>query len=332
MIKKYQVFVSSTYEDLKEERKKVQEVLLMGECIPIGMEAFVADNDEQFNIIKKKIDLCDYYILIIGNRYGSINPETQLSYTEMEYNYAIEKSLPVLVFASENTENKHGESDEKQEKLRVFREKALKSRMASIWKDINDLSLKVVSAISNAKETIARPGWVRGGKYNPEELLEQLNTQREENASLKIVQKDLQQKIEDLTLNDEEEKFWDKLITIPYIVKKEIVEEKGKRKKKKISYVNETKYFCKAWYEIYQYVIPFFYHEHNSSLLKEMVKSLIGDSNVTLDDSEVLKIKHQMFALKYISLRRDTYAYEKPEKMQITQKGLTALNKILLSK
>lgn len=124
MIKKYQVFVSSTYEDLKEERKKVQEVLLMGECIPIGMEAFVADNDEQFNIIKKKIDLCDYYILIIGNRYGSINPETQLSYTEMEYNYALEKAIPVLVFASENVYNEHKESDEKQEKLKLFRQNA----------------------------------------------------------------------------------------------------------------------------------------------------------------------------------------------------------------
>jgi len=332
MIKKYQVFVSSTYEDLKEERKKVQEVLLMGECIPIGMEAFVADNDEQFNIIKKKIDLCDYYILIIGNRYGSINPDTQLSYTEMEYNYAIDKSLPVLVFASENTNNEYEESDEKQEKLRAFREKALKSRMASMWKDINDLSLKVVSAISNAKESIMRPGWVRGGKYNTEELLEQLNAQRVENANLKNAQKDLQQKIQDLTLNDEEEKFWDKLITIPYIVKKEVVEEIGKHKKKKISYVNETKYFCKAWYEIYQYVIPFFYHEDYSSSLKEKIKSLIGESDISLEDSEVLKIKHQMFALKYINLRIDTYSYAKPEKMQITQKGLTALNKILLSK
>ena len=40
--KKYQVFISSTYTDLIEERNKVQEILLMADCIPAGMEAFVA--------------------------------------------------------------------------------------------------------------------------------------------------------------------------------------------------------------------------------------------------------------------------------------------------
>ena len=99
MDKKYQVFISSTYTDLIEERKKVQEILLMADCIPAGMEAFVAANDEQFEVIKKVIDLCDYYVLIIGGRYGSINKTTGLSYTEMEYDYAVSQGIPVLVFA-----------------------------------------------------------------------------------------------------------------------------------------------------------------------------------------------------------------------------------------
>ena len=99
MQKKYQVFISSTYTDLKKERAKVQEILLMADCIPAGMEAFVASNAQQFEVIKKVIDLCDYYVLIIGGRYGTINKETDLSYTEMEYNYAVSKGIPVLVFA-----------------------------------------------------------------------------------------------------------------------------------------------------------------------------------------------------------------------------------------
>jgi len=95
MEKKYQVFISSTYTDLIEERKEVQKILLMADCIPAGMEAFVATNDEQFEVIKKVIDLCDYYVLIIGGRYGSINSQTGLSYTEMEYDYAVSKEIPV---------------------------------------------------------------------------------------------------------------------------------------------------------------------------------------------------------------------------------------------
>ena len=92
MDRKYQVFISSTYTDLVEERKKAVNILLMADCIPAGMEAFVAADLEQFEVIKKVIDLCDYYVLIIGKRYGSIDPVSGISYTEMEYDYAISKT------------------------------------------------------------------------------------------------------------------------------------------------------------------------------------------------------------------------------------------------
>src|SRR5690554_2397798 len=100
---KYQVFLSSTFTDLSKERKQVLDILLMADCIPAGMESFVATDEEQFNVIKKVINLCDYYILIIGKRYGTINASTGISYTEMEYNYAIEKGIPVLVFALDDS-------------------------------------------------------------------------------------------------------------------------------------------------------------------------------------------------------------------------------------
>lgn len=334
MNKKYQVFVSSTFEDLKEARKKVQEVLLTAECIPMGMEAFVADNNDQFNVIKSKIDLCDYYILIIGKRYGSINPETQKSYTEMEYDYAIERSIPVLVFSINDNATAADDNDaEKARKLAEFRERALKNRMACIWDDINDLAVKVVSSIANAKVNIARPGWVRAGKYNNEELLEQLNSLRLENSQLHEITKTLQTTIEDLTLNNEEEKFWDKTITMTYTQSQKIVKEVGRFHKKKISYETETKYFRKPWYAIYEYVAPFFYKEEKASDLKDTLIKLIGETDITISDSEVLKIKHQMLALKYIELHfYNEYYGGTTEKMNITKKGLTALNKILLTK
>lgn len=51
--KKYQVFISSTFSDLINERRKILDVLLMADCIPAGMEAFVATDVEQFAVIKK---------------------------------------------------------------------------------------------------------------------------------------------------------------------------------------------------------------------------------------------------------------------------------------
>jgi hypothetical protein len=88
--KRYQVFVSSTHEDLIEERQSVMHALLELDCIPSGMELFPAADDDQWTLIKRVIDDCDYYIVIIAGKCGSIGP-TGLSYTRMEYEYAVSK-------------------------------------------------------------------------------------------------------------------------------------------------------------------------------------------------------------------------------------------------
>lgn len=87
---KYQVFISSTYEDLQEERQKVQEAILSMYQFPIGMEMFSADDSEQWEIIRETIDTSDFYILIIEHRYGSIIKEGKdagMSYTEKEFRW-----------------------------------------------------------------------------------------------------------------------------------------------------------------------------------------------------------------------------------------------------
>ena len=96
-MKRYSVFVSSTYEDLIDERKEVIQALLELDCIPIGMEMFPATDDEQWKLIKELIDDCDYYILIVGGRYGSLSKDG-ISYTQMEYQYAVSIGVPVISF------------------------------------------------------------------------------------------------------------------------------------------------------------------------------------------------------------------------------------------
>ena len=201
--KKYQVFISSTYIDLIKERRKVMDVLLMADCIPAGMEAFVATDDEQFNVIKKVIDLCDYYILIIGRRYGSINPSTNQSYTEMEYEYAKRKGIPVLVFAIDTTITLPSDKIETEtnriEKLTQFREKALNNRLASIWTDSGDLAGKVAIAIMQAKREIKRPGWQRAVDYDEASLRKQIMELTEKNQELENSLNAAEEKILELT-------------------------------------------------------------------------------------------------------------------------------------
>lgn len=186
--KKYQVFISSTYADLTEERKKILDVLFMADCIPAGMEAFVAADTEQFEVIKKVIDLCDYYVLIIGKRYGSIHPGTGKSYTEMEYDYAIEQGIPVLVFAiDENIElasDKVETDKSKIEKLKMFRTKAMTNRLASIWATPEDLTGKLAISIMKAITEIKRPGWQRAVDFDEASLRREIMELKNENKKL----------------------------------------------------------------------------------------------------------------------------------------------------
>src|SRR5215213_4894298 len=125
MDKRYQVFVSSTFKDLQEERQEVMQALLEQDCIPSGMELFPAANEDQWSLIKSVIDDCDYYIVIVGGRYGSLGSQG-LSYTEMEYRYAVERGKPVIAFLHKSPgdlpANKTEESTEGRQKLSEFRE------------------------------------------------------------------------------------------------------------------------------------------------------------------------------------------------------------------
>ncbi|MFR7936174.1 MAG: DUF4062 domain-containing protein [Clostridium perfringens] len=97
MEKRYQIFISSTFADLQEERKAIMDAIMDLNCFPAGMEMFPANDSEQFEYIKTIIDESDYYVLVLAGRYGSV-AEDGKSYTEKEFDYAKEKGIPVLVF------------------------------------------------------------------------------------------------------------------------------------------------------------------------------------------------------------------------------------------
>lgn len=201
--KKYQVFISSTYSDLIEERRKILDILLMADCIPAGMEAFVATDVEQFEVIKKVIDLCDYYVLIIGKRYGSVNALTGLSYTEMEYEYAKQKQIPVLVFAIDESvdlfDDKVEKDIDKIEALKRFRQKAMTNRLASVWKTPDELTSALAIAIMRAKSEIERPGWQRAADYDEATLLRDIMGLQKEKDQLEKELASVKQELQAIT-------------------------------------------------------------------------------------------------------------------------------------
>jgi uncharacterized protein DUF4062 len=181
MEKKHQVFVSSTYKDLIVERQQVIHALLELDCIPAGMELFPATDEDAWSLIKEVIDGCDYYILIVAGLYGSTNSEG-ISFTEIEYDYAISINKPIISFLHSNLgslqSSKTEKTEVKQKKLLEFREKAEKKH-CKYWKTPEDLGGKVSRSLIQLRKKHPSFGWVPGKYAADEKMLiefEQLRT------------------------------------------------------------------------------------------------------------------------------------------------------------
>lgn len=195
MDKRYQVFVSSTYADLKDERQAVLQALMEMDCIPAGMELFPAADEEQWQFIQRVIDDCDYYLLIIGGRYGSLTAEG-VSYTEKEYNYAVEKGIKVVALIhNKPDEIPIGKSEADptlREKLVTFREKVKTGRMVKFWEKASDLPGLVALSLSKTIKLYPAIGWVRANAIGSQELLAELNELRKHNEELTNAVNELQ--------------------------------------------------------------------------------------------------------------------------------------------
>jgi len=101
--RRYQVFISSTFQDLQEERKGAIEAVFERGHIPIALERFSPANDSDLQVIKKAMADSQVYVLILGHRYGEIIPEKNISFTELEYDLAQEYGLFTLVFLMEKS-------------------------------------------------------------------------------------------------------------------------------------------------------------------------------------------------------------------------------------
>lgn len=186
MNKRYQVFVSSTYEDLKDERLEVMKALLELDCIPCGMEYFPASNEDAWTFIKSLIDTCDYYIVIVGGCYGSEDDEG-VSYTQKEYEYAIAKDIPIIGFyhgkAPSLPPGKQETDAKRIQKLSEFTE-LVRSKLCKPWTNAYELGAVVSRSLTQLMKSNPRTGWVRADKVGSEELLGEVNVLRKDNQRL----------------------------------------------------------------------------------------------------------------------------------------------------
>ncbi|MBD5496379.1 MAG: DUF4062 domain-containing protein [Lachnospiraceae bacterium] len=204
MNKKLQVFVSSTYTDLKEERQAAVEAILDAGHIPAGMELFKAGNESQLKTIYKWIDESDVYMLILGGRYGSVESKSGKSYTQLEYEYAISKRIPVFaVVLSEsfltNKVNTLGLTNTMEQKApdkyQSFKEFVM-SKIIREVDDCKDIIIQVHATLNEFMREYDLTGWIRNSNENDTlQLLKDNNELLKENNSLNKQIQELQERL-----------------------------------------------------------------------------------------------------------------------------------------
>ena len=160
--KRYQIFISSTYKDLMDFRKAVSDEISFRGHIAAGMEDFTACGEDLETYIKHVIDESDYYVLIIGQRFGSHIPtDKNVSYTMMEYEYAKSKKMRIIPLIYNGTQKLEGNDlDVNQEKFDRFISTIAKT-VPQYFKDENELIRKLTKALENEMKSHPQKGWVR---------------------------------------------------------------------------------------------------------------------------------------------------------------------------
>lgn len=284
MDKIYQIFVSSTYEDLKLERQEVMAAVVSTGNVPVGMEYFPAGNASPFDYIKQQIDSADYYILVVAGKYGSINKETGISYTEMEFDYAIEKKVPVAVLLSKDINklvaDKIELDNDRRSLLEAFRKKVSDGRMVSFWEDKKDLKAQVKDAITNLIKNSPRTGWVRA---------DQVTMIKQEDIDSNILNR-----VIPVSYDNSLSEFFAS------------VENEGKVKELRIS-------------DILAVLVPYLRNPSHESLIDEQLKGKYGYlSNDTIERVKIELLKHKLVETNNLIIQ-DNGAYMV---WTVTKKGL----------
>jgi hypothetical protein len=192
--KKLQVFVSSTYEDLIEERQVAVQAILSAGHIPAGMELFAAGDESQMEVIRRWIDESDVFLLILGARYGSIEPSSGKSYVEREYEYARQKGKEIfsVVITEKGVEQKLDRlklkaiERQNQIKLDEFRSHLVSGTTVKWWTEPKDITIAILQKLNELSLRDDLAGWIRSDQTVTSTVVaEEIARLANENASLR---------------------------------------------------------------------------------------------------------------------------------------------------
>ena len=136
------VFLSSTFEDMKEYRKAIIDRIIKRRMVPICMENWGANANKVTSVITDEVKKADIYLGIFGTRYGYVDENTNMSMTEIEYREALASNKPILVYIAKNAKDDITTGDNSQKMLELLTE-IEKERIVYYFNSIDQLGEQV---------------------------------------------------------------------------------------------------------------------------------------------------------------------------------------------
>ena len=157
--KKPVVIISSTERDLTEHRAKAKEGCLMRKMFPTMMEHLPALDTEAIQASLDLVDEADIYLGIFGQRYGYVpkdgNP-SKISITEMEYNRAVERRIPRLIFLMHDDHPVKASQVDKSKKLQAFKKRLGTERVVNFFKSPDELHSQIINSLAGIVRTVRK--------------------------------------------------------------------------------------------------------------------------------------------------------------------------------
>jgi len=153
------VFISSVSHGMEPYRAAVRSAVegLDGyHCV--NMENFGARDSSSYSTCLAKVAECTLFVGIVGPGYGSIHPAQDKSYSELEYDRAVELDKRRLMFIAEDdfpVQTHLIEPDALRQRQRAFRERVGQDRQIKFFNDSDELGRLVLQAIHNCETDLA---------------------------------------------------------------------------------------------------------------------------------------------------------------------------------
>jgi hypothetical protein len=178
MVKKYHIFISTTQDDLRNERKELSRIIMELGHIPVLPDFFNPDDKNTTPLLMKTIEECDYFIVLAAHRFAGA----------AEYDHALKNGIPVIALVIDEKARWKDSKKEKDpallKKAALFKNK-LRAGTCSEWTTPADMKQKAQSLLIQEMNLHPRSGWVRADQAIDPSVANEFSRLSAENEDLK---------------------------------------------------------------------------------------------------------------------------------------------------